>query len=266
MIRSKELNIDFEYVVEFSICSFVTNKNEYEQMLNSFHIAGFNTDNCEYLYFDNSTNSNSTDAFAGINYFLRKARGKFIIVCHQDIELIDNRQKLIDNINDITLRDPKWGIISNAGGVSPNHRIWYITYPDTGFQVRGQFPRIVYSVDENFMLIKNSANLSLSGNLKGFHLYGTDLCLIAQLLGYTAWAIPFNLLHKSHGKNNEAFWEIRKELKNKYSLFLKGRWIQTTITSFYISGNWLENLFIGNPIILKVITLYNSLKKQAGKI
>ena len=56
----------------FTICSLVTNKDEYKQMVASFYAAGFTEDVAEFLYADNS-NQNKYDGFTGIKSFLTKA-------------------------------------------------------------------------------------------------------------------------------------------------------------------------------------------------
>ena len=106
------------------------------------------------------------------------------------------------------------------------------------------------SVDENFIVVKNSANLSLSADLSGFHLYGTDLCLIAKVLGYNSYVIDFNLIHKSNGNADANFFQIRKQLIKKYRRAFSPRFISTTITRFYLSGNRFSGLFINTPPIL----------------
>src|ERR1700722_9660723 len=73
----------------FSICTLVTNGGEYAGMVESFVSHGFTPADCEFLYIDNSE-SNRFDAFGGYNVFLSEARGDFIVLCHQDIILLDD--------------------------------------------------------------------------------------------------------------------------------------------------------------------------------
>jgi hypothetical protein len=263
----QDLNINIKALKEtkdaydFSICTLVTRKDEYHEMIESFQNSGFGTDLCEYIYADN-TKTNTFDAYKAINLFLRQAKGKYIIICHQDV-LINK-----DNINDLRARlaeldtkDPNWGICSNAGAAGPNNVVYHISYPDSGFMSKGKFPLKVAAVDENFILVKNNALLKVSNDLKGFHLYGTDLCLQAQLNGYSAYAVTFNLTHKSRGNIDENFYQIRKDLVNKYDSFFKGRWIQTNISTFYLSGSSFKFLW-ANPLALFIVRMFNGIKKK----
>lgn len=240
----------FEY--EFSVCTLVTDLSEYEEMKASFLGSGFTADICEFLYIDNSK-QNTFEAFAGLNRFLREAKGKYIIMCHQDI-LINHH-----NIKDLRARmaeieevDSKWAILSNAGGVNLKHTIMNVI-KGTGTVLTDEYlPIKTITVDENFILVKSEANLALSVDLEGFHMYGTDICLIADMLGYNSYAIDFKLTHKSDGKADEKFYKLKKDLIKKYRRAYRSRFIGTTITRFYISGNWLLS-FLGNTGVVQFV-------------
>ncbi|NCD70357.1 hypothetical protein [Mucilaginibacter agri] len=234
----REVGIQPEY--EFSVCTLVTNKAEYAEMVTSFIDAGFSKDICEFRYIDNSTD-NSFDAYAGLNLFLQHAKGRYIILCHQDILInFDDISILRNCIDDIAVIDKNWGILSNAGGLEGDlyrRYVLNVAYPDGLHQMVGTLPHKVASVDENFIVVKRSANLALSSNLKGFHLYGTDLCLIAELLGYSAYAINFKITHKSLGNPNKDYYRIQESLIDKYAYFMRSRRIVTTISDFYLSAS-----------------------------
>lgn len=250
------------YEYEFSVCTLVTRKAEYEEMVDSFLRNGFGEANCEFLYADNSHN-NAFDAFSAINLFLRNAKGKFIIICHQDV-LIDKDgiEKLRSCLTNLERKDPNWAVCGNAGAAGPNHIVYHISYPDGTFMNKGNFPLKVSALDENFLLVKNAALLKVSNNLKGFHLYATDLVLQAELNGYAAYVIPFNLTHKSRGNRDESFFVIRKALIQKYNQFFRSRWIQTNSTVLYLSGSFIGRL-LGNPISLFWVRMLNGIKKRA---
>ncbi|RZK37823.1 MAG: acyl esterase [Pedobacter sp.] len=249
------------YEYEFSICSLVTRKDEYDEMVDSFQRSGFTDDICEFIYADN-TRSNLFDAYEAINYFLRKANGKYIILCHQDILINkDNIADLRKRLYDLDVKDQNWAICSNSGAAGPNHVVYHISYPDGNFMNKGKFPLKVSAIDENFILVKNDAFLKVSNDLKGFHLYGADLCLQAELNGYSAYVIAFNLTHKSRGNKNEEFYVIKKKLISKYDNFFRNRWIQTNVSIFYLSGS-IFKLFYGNSITLFFTRIFNGIKKK----
>src|SRR3569833_1209222 len=188
---------EFKYL--FSVCTFVTRHDEYNEMLDSFIKAGFTTDICQYLYIDN-TETNTYGAYKGINRFLREAAGKYIIVCHQDILMnYDDADCLKKKIDEVEQADPNWAVLGNAGGVNLKYLSLYVVQSEASMLYETVFPLKTMTLDENFLVIKKAANLSLSNDLDGFHLYGTDICLVADILGYNSYVVQFKLLHKSLG-------------------------------------------------------------------
>ncbi len=66
-------------------------------MLASFDNKGFHDPDCEFIYVNNSE-ENNYDAYSGYNLFLNIASGEFVILCHQDILLIDDGREKLDKI------------------------------------------------------------------------------------------------------------------------------------------------------------------------
>lgn len=230
------------YDYEFSICTLVTRKEEYREMLESFLNKGFDKNTCEYLYIDNSTSS-MFDAYTGLNHFLQYAKGKYIILCHQDILVHDHdRKHLADRIAEIESMDADWAILANAGGVNFKWIATNLTQGNGNRIKEKRLPLQTKTIDENFILVKNSANLALSHDLSGFHMYGPDLCLMADILGFKSYVIDFNITHKSDGNADASFYKGRAAFMKKYDHALRGRFMATTITRFYISGNWFTAL------------------------
>lgn len=247
---------------DYSICTLVTNKKQYGDMLESFKNAGFTEDRCEYLYLNN-TEKNKYDAYSGINKFLNIAKGRYIILCHQDLILHKDKINKLDTIiEDISKRDPDWAVLGNAGGTVPGQQAYLLTEFDGNHLERGELPSKVNSLDENFILIKKSANLSVSNDLEGFHMYGTDLCLIANILGYTCYVVNFHLWHLG-GASTEtdkvkeshvtySFDIMRKKIIDKYQKAFSPRFIQTTCTIFYISDSKIKNYLFNNKHVFSI--------------
>ena len=242
-----------ETALRYSICTLVTDGEDYARLVGSFRSHGFDGADCEYLYLDNSR-GNRFDSFAGYNLFLTVARGDFIILCHQDIELLeDGRERLERTLADLTARHPEWGLCGNAGGVAPGRLALRISDPHGENQaVGGPFPVRVTSLDENFIVARRDANLALSHDLAGYHHYGTDLCLIAGVLGFQAYVVDFHLRHHSPGKVDAGFHDLRERLIAKYQAALRPRWITSTCALSFLSGsprlNRLANSRLGRKL------------------
>lgn len=256
------------YNYRYSVCTLVTRRAEYQEMLDTFIKAGFTTDICEYLIIDNSE-ANIMDAYEGINSFLQNAKGEYIIICHQDILLTETSTKRIldQRITGISQIDPKWAILGNAGAIARlyDRLAINIRYPDGTIVKKGKLPQQVCSLDENFIVVKNSANLSLSGDIGGYHLYGLDICNVARALGYTAYVVDFILIHKSRGNVDQSFNQTLSKVKEKYIEFVKGRYINTTIAKFYLSGSAFKNALFNSRIFRRVLKTAEEIKFKSNK-
>lgn len=230
--------------IRYSICTLVSNPTQYATMIRSFEAGGFKAPDCEYLYLDN-TGSNRFDGYAGLNVFLRVSKGAYIILCHQDVELIqDDATKLDAVIGELDSIDPAWGLFGNAGGQESGRLAVRISDPFGKNQsVGGGFPTPAVSLDENFIVVKGSANLAVSSDLAGFHFYGTELCLVADRLGWRAYIVDFHLLHHGRGTMDSQFFAGRSALITKCNLACRSRWMTTTCTAFpIVSSVFLQRL------------------------
>ena len=227
----------------YSICSLITNHAEYAEMLASFRALGFDQPGSEFLFIDNSL-SNRFTAYDGLNRMIEAARGDIIILCHQDIRLIgDGRAALDDRLAALEARDPAWAVAGNAGGVGIGRLAMHISDPHGDDRRIGTLPEPAMSLDESFLILKRRARVGLSRDLSGFHFYGADLCLAADIMGHTAYVIDFHLRHLSDGRISPAFYDARRAFRNKWSRALRPRWMQTTCGLMRLSGNRLGQAF-----------------------
>ena len=250
----------------FSICTLVTTEDEYQEMMASFVAKGFGHDDCEYLYVDN-TNGNSLDGYAGYNLFLNVAKGHYIILCHQDILLdFDSRADLEDRLRTLTETHPKWALCGNSGVRPDGTFAIRITDPLGADTHLGPLPAKVCALDEDFIVVRRDANLALSSDIEGFHLYCTDLCINAKALGYEAFVIDFHLRHKSPGGMSEAFKEVQRQLVSKYNKAWRPRWISTNCTIFFVSGwAWLTKLGNARFVIRQILNGQKKRRLRAEK-
>lgn len=251
MKQAREIDSINSNKLKYSICTLVTDLEEYQKMKNSFHELGFDDNNSEFIYVDNK--NNKYDAYEGINKLINCSSGRYIIVCHQDIELLDDDEKKLDFLlNELYKIDSNWSVAGNAGGISLGKLSIRISDPHGKNVKVGNFPQIVNSLDENFLILRRDANLGLSHNLNGFHLYGTDICFLAKIRGYNSYVIDFHLLHKSPGNVSNDFFKLRKDFISKYQIAFKPRIIQTTCTNMFISSSRLLNNIMTQSILNKI--------------
>jgi len=224
----------------YTIATLVTEPAQYEAMQQSFIDFGFR--DCEFLKIDN-TGEQQTCAYNGLNHMLNQARGDAVILCHQDVRLFDDsRMELDARLDELDRLDPSWAVAGNAGGVAPGQLALRITDPHGADQDIGDFPSRVSAVDENFIVVRGNARIGFSQNLSGFHFSAADICMMADAAGHSAYVIDFHLAHLSAGKKDASFDEMETAFREKWSGALGARWIQTTCSLLYISGEPLKRI------------------------
>ena len=227
----------------YSVCTLTTDRTEYAAMLASFRARGFCAPDCEFLFIDNAR-GNAFSAYDGLNRLIEAARGDYVILCHQDIRLIsDSRAELDRCLAELDARDPHWAVAGNAGGVGPGRRAMRISDPHGDDRKIGELPEPAMSLDENFLVLKRRAHIGFSRDLAGFHFYGADLCLSADVMGYTSYVIDFHLRHLSDGRISPSFYEARRQFRLKWSRALRARWMQTTCGLMLLTGSRVGQTF-----------------------
>lgn len=240
----------------FSIGCIVTSMEEYTVMRESFEQCGFTSD-CEYLV-ANNTNGNEFDAYRAIAGFIRESNGKYLVIVHQDVRCIDPKSKLLKCLDDLSDMDNKWSVCGNAGAMGYHQFVHYINNAGK-ITTNSNLPARVSSLDENFLIINLSASITTSADLSGFHLYGTDLCIIADFLGYTTYVIPFMVKHLSLGNLKDLDQHIHRFI-DLYGRKIRSRYVETTCTKFYLSNSVFKNRLYNQPFIFFFIKRFQQFK------
>lgn len=238
----------------FTIATLVNNRTHYDEMLASFEDGGFARSDCEYLFVDN-TGPHQTCAYRGLDQLLAEARGDYVILCHQDVRIVDDgRPELEARLAELEARDPLWAVAGNAGGIAPGRLAIRISDPHGNNRRVGALPARVMSLDENFLVVKRSARLGFSRDLSGFHFYGADLCLVADVLGHSAYVIDFHLEHLSGGVKGPSFAAMEEAFRAKWCKALRTRYLQTTCALVSLAGDSLSELIgrVAGPPLARI--------------
>lgn len=221
----------------FSLCTMLTDWAEYRECMASFAARGFVAERCEFIVVDNSV-ANQADAYVACNEFLQAAVGRYVVLCHQDVLLLEHGfDALLAQLEAVEAIDPYWAVCGNAGYTADGWPVLNLEQ-DYGPEVqRGRLPMRVMSVDENFMVARRLANLALSRDLHGYHHYGPDLCTVADVLGWNSYVIDFYLKHKSTGTIDSRYTDSRDRIGAKYRRAFRSRWMHVvTQYPFLLSG------------------------------
>jgi len=220
----------------FSICTMVNDWVEYEAHQQSWLKMGFGGKDCEFLVSDNSA-SNKLDGFQSSRLFLNEARGQYIIMAHSDSNPGVTKDKMLKLLRNLEACDPKWAIVGNAGMDQFGQAILAHAFrmPRVLEKNGAKRCQLVHTLDENLLIVKAEARLSLSYDLEGFHLYGLDLCDVARRLGRTCYVAPMRWYHGSHGILNTVFYQKVSEFEAKMRNYRKPKIWGTTCTYLTVS-------------------------------
>lgn len=233
---AREVSDPVQHEFEYSVCTIVNDRSHYQAMLASFRNAGFDENTSEFLYIDN-VDTNRFDAFDSVNQLIAQSSGKYIVLCHQDVRLLsDGIDALTNRLDALNTLDESWALAGNAGKTPAGERRIRITDRHGANQHNGPLPTQVVSLDENFMVVKQSAMLGVSTDLGGYHLYGTDICLLARMRGLNAYVIDFHLEHLGAGKIKDDFFICADDFERKYQQQFKRRLLKTLSTRLMVGA------------------------------
>lgn len=225
--------------LRYSFVTLVTDAAQYAEMVQSFVAKGFTPERAEFLYADN-TARNWADGYRGLNRLIQDACGDYIICAHQDVIATDDGcDELEQRLSALTERDPDWAIAANA---ERRDGTYFIRIHDKHgrHQNRGPFPAQVDVVDENFIIIRRDRIVGFSYDLSGYHLYGLDLVLNAQMRGLNAYVIDFLVEHKGAARVGQSYLDCQAAFERKIRRKWSSRIIPTLVENIHLSGQPLR--------------------------
>lgn len=253
---------------DYSIGVIATDPEQLRALKATLDAAGFGM-GCEFIFIDNCK-GNAVDAYYGANLLLSVSRGKRLIFCHQDVRFVhDDRHTLDQRLAELDELDQRWAVAGNAGGVAPGRLCMRISDARFTNVSMGSFPSKALGLDENLLIFNRQNRIALSADVGGFHWYGTDACIQAEILGYSAYVIDFHVLHlggaslRSSGERGRQFMSdyhpTRRRLIHKYGRALRWRWIQNTGNPMFLSSCSMLNRVLN-------IRLARSFWKRFGRL
>ena len=204
----------------FHFFTLLTKDDQYAEMRASLATAGFDDSNAIFTVLDNRQ-TNAHEPYSAITEAVRTARAPYIVFCHQDLVFYQGPDALLGAIAEVQARDPDWAVLGNAG-FTPGLDASVFLDDHAGAHRVGVVPARVLSLDENFLLIRRDASVGCSPELSGFHLYGTDLCLNAYALGFSAWTLDYSLMHKGSSLDGTALHRLAPAFRRAWRGRLRG--------------------------------------------
>lgn len=201
-----------------------------QKMLNDYLLKSLRVQTVKFesIKIDNTRNTFKSAAEA-LNYGGNKAKGKYIIFVHQDVDLSSN--SWLENAERILESIPGLGI-AGVAGMSERKYNYYkermrniIRHGDTWWGNKIQKPEKVQTLDECLIIIPKSVFDVLKFDEKvcdDWHLYATDYCLSIRKLGFYAYVMPMFIYHRSTGDAmSPAYYRTLKKILKKYKSDVK---------------------------------------------
>lgn len=211
------------YKVDVSFVTCVNNLSQYIRL-----VVGslfMNNTGCNYEIIPIMNFGNPYSAASALNLGISKARGKIIVLCHQDVLFYENWvDTMFERINKIEQSCPEWGVLGTAGITTKDVTVGVV------YNLRGKMQwsstrkavvSQVQTVDEHCMIIRKNSKLRFDDKrLNGFHLYGAEICLMALSRGMRNYGIVCPLTHSgksgSLASGKKEFMRLLNVLANKW--------------------------------------------------
>jgi hypothetical protein len=202
------------------------------------------TKDYELILIDNTKNKFKSAAEA-LNYGGNKAKEKYLMFVHQDINLCSN--KFLEELQVMLNVIPDLGIAGVAGKLDKRTitNIKQGSPPkNAGYTLNS--PLEVQTLDECLFIIPKNVFDKLKFDeevCSGWHLYAVDYSLSVKMLNFKIFVLPLFLYHKSYGYSfSDDYYSILKKLLNKHKKNYKN--IYTTM------GDWNSSY----PLFFQKIT------------
>lgn len=227
-----------------SLISVFNNKEKLHEMVDS---ANKQTKvNIDYVLVDN-TGHNFNSAAEALNFGIKKAIGEVLVFLHQDIVFLDNNQ--LNYIYEFAVNNKS--VLFGPAGVESREINKNCVILSSMFEGKDKHkytsldqPMKCFTLDECLIACHKDCLKNVSFDevtCDGWHLYGADLCLQANLFSeMCVMVIPMNIWHKSNGNADKCYYITQNKLARKYNN--KYKIINTT--NGYNYTNSLKRFFL----------------------
>ena len=218
----------------FSIITIANRENVYEKFKKS--LAMQKNVNYELIKINNDHNQFSS-ARAAYNGAIKKAKGNYLVFLHPDMRFLDE-SALHDALDQITNID-NLGVAGIAGCPFElyHHKsiiLTTIVQGDPYYHFGKPIGKVteVQTVDECFFVMKKDfCEAHPFSDIKGWHMYAVEQCLIALLNGKRNYVVPARMWHYSPGNSeNWQYVQTGREIVHRYGQHFSS--INTTMTTW----------------------------------
>ncbi len=187
-----------------------------------------------------------TSAAIAYNDAIEKSQNDLIVFVHQDIILpegwADNLERALEHLAE---HDPNWGVLGTYGETLHEGGRGYVY--STGLGIMGrpfEAPARIQTLDEIVLIMRKSSGLRFDDQLPNFHMYGTDLCMMAESEGRKNYAISAFCIHNTNpglilGDDFYAcYWHLQRKWRERLP-------IKTTCVRITRHNGWMYRRKMG---------------------
>jgi len=192
----------------------------------------------------------ASSAARAYNEGWRRVNGDVVCFIHQDVYLPSGWvQDVLDTLETLASIDKDWGVVGVYGVDIGGERHGWI-YSSGLRRVLGrafEVPQRVRTLDEVVIITRRGTNLWFDEALRGFHLYGTDICLQAEEHGRRNYVVPAFCIHNSNGIRQLpwSFWQACWYIRRKWAHRLP---VQTPCVRVDLSAGQLIGRMISDQV------------------
>lgn len=218
----------------FSIITIVNKENIYKKFKKN--LADQKNVNYELIKINNDHNQFSS-AREAYNSAVSKANGNYLIFLHPDMRFLDENA-LHDALAQITNLN-NLGVAGIAGCPFELHHhkstiLTTIVQGDPAYHFGKSItkPTIIQTLDESFFVMtKAFCKAHPFSDIKGWHMYAVEQCLVALLNGKDNYVVPARMWHYSPGNSeNWQYIQTGREIVRRYGKHFSS--INTTMTTW----------------------------------
>ncbi len=160
-------------------------------------------------------------ASAAYNAGIEKASADLLVLVHQDVYLPAGwLAGLARAVAALSEQDPDWGVLG-VWGIRPSGEGAGFLYCGANRGVLGDAFKggvEVETLDEVLLIVRKSSGVRFDGQLRGFHMYGADICLEARRQRRKCYAVAAFCVHNTnqYGMLPLQFWQAYLALRRKW--------------------------------------------------
>ena len=134
------------------------------------------------------------------NQALEECDTEWLLLAHQDVYLpIGFAERVTQALDQLSQTAPDWAVAGVVGATVTNDVVGQVWCSGNARLIGDgiDLPAQAASLDELIIIIRKASGIRFDAELPSFHLYGTDIILMAEAAGRSSWVVDAPVVHHS---------------------------------------------------------------------